>query len=84
MARKTTQITVTVYHVKRGRVSAMGNPGYVFVTDHGEYKTETDSGRAYALENDFSVGATLDAPVTLELTAGGRVRDWTIAPKTEG
>ena len=76
MATKNTFRKVTVYSVKRGRVSDMGNPSYVFRTDLGEFKTVTNSGRAYALENDFAVNATLDLPVTLELTSSGRVADW--------
>ena len=69
---------VLVYNVKRGRSSTMGNPSYVFNTDHGPFKTETDSGRAYALENDFTVGETLDVHVVLTITKSGRVRDWRI------
>jgi len=76
--KKTTDIQVTVYSVKRGRVSANGNPSYVFNTDHGPYRTETDSGAAYALENDFTVGETLDISATLTLTPAGRVIDWKV------
>lgn len=78
---KTLEIQVVVYHVKRGPVSSMGNPSYVFHTDHGQYKTQTNSGAAYALENDFSVNAPLDTPVTLTTTPAGRVVGWTL---TEG
>lgn len=76
MAVKTFKNTVTVYNVKRGPVSSMGNPSYVFNTDRGAFKTQTNSGRAYALENDFSVGAVIDREVTLITTAAGRVVDW--------
>lgn len=78
MATKTNDIEVTVYNVKRGPVSNMGNPSYVFNTDHGPYKTQTNSGAAYALENDFSVNTTLDIPVTLTITASGRVVSWKV------
>jgi len=78
MASKTTDIQVTVYSVKRGPVSKMGNPSYVFNTDHGPYRTQTDSGAAYALENDFSVNATLDIPATLTITTAGRVTGWKV------
>jgi hypothetical protein len=73
---KNTEILVTVYHVTRGPVSTMGNPSYIFHTDEGKFRTVTDSGAAYALENDFSVGATLDQEVTLIITTRGRVFDW--------
>jgi hypothetical protein len=56
----------------------MGNPSYIFNTDHGHYRTEADSGAAYGLENDFSVGTTLNVKVTLTLTSAGRVRDWKV------
>jgi hypothetical protein len=56
----------------------MGNPSYTFHTDHGQYKTQTDSGAAYALENDFPVNATLDIPVTLTITPSGRVITWSL------
>lgn len=84
MARKNTEISVTVYHVKRGPVSGMGNPSYVFHTDYGQYRTVTDSGASYALENDFPVGATLDRPVTLTITPGGRVVSWTVPNSEDG
>lgn len=71
-------LQVVVYTVKRGRVSAMGNPSYVFCTDHGPYRTETDSGAAYALENDFTVGETLDIPAMLTINPAGRVTDWKV------
>lgn len=73
---KNTEILVTVYHVKRGNVSSMGNPSYVFMTDHGPYKTVTNSGAAYGLENDFPINTTLDVLVTLEITRAGRVVSW--------
>jgi hypothetical protein len=76
MATKTLEIAVTVYKVTRGPVSSMGNPSYVFHTSHGQYKTQTNSGAAYALENDFTVGETLDKPVTLITTPAGRVQSW--------
>lgn len=76
MPTKANEISVIVYHVKRGPVSDMGNPSYVFHTDHGPYKTQTNSGAAYALENDFAVNATLDLPATLTITRAGRVISW--------
>lgn len=75
---KTNDIHVVVHKVRRGPVSAMGNPSYIFITDHGAYRTQTDSGAAYALENDFTVGVTLDLPAILTITASGRVTDWKI------
>lgn len=78
MARKQNDISVIVYKVTRGPVSSMGNPSYVFHTDYGQYKTQTNSGAAYALENDFPVNATIDRPVTLNITASGRVVSWTL------
>lgn len=71
-------IQVVVHNVQRGRVSAMGNPSYVFNTDHGPFRTQTDSGAAYALENDFTVGVTLDIPAMLTITPVGRVTDWKV------
>lgn len=76
MAAKTYKNTVTVYNVKRGNLSSMGNPSYVFNTDRGAFKTQTNNGRAYALENDFPVGAVIDREVTLITTPAGRVVDW--------
>jgi hypothetical protein len=70
------EFQVIVYSVKRGSVSAMGNPSYVFKTDKGEYRTQTDSGVAYSLENDFPINTTLDRPVTLVTTPAGRVISW--------
>lgn len=78
MTPKTSDIQVIVYNVKRGRVSEVGNPSYVFNTDHGPYRTQTNSGTAYALENDFTVGTTLDIRATLTITAAGRVIDWKV------
>ena len=75
---KTTDINVFVYNVKRGPVSAMGNPSYIFRTDHGPYRTQTDSGAVYGLENDFTVGVTLDIPATLTVTPAGRVIGWKV------
>jgi hypothetical protein len=72
----TNTIQVIVYNVKRGPVSDVGNPSYVFNTDHGPYRTQTNSGAAYALENDFAVNATLDVPATLTITTSGRVVSW--------
>jgi hypothetical protein len=74
--KPTNEISVIVYIVKRGPVSNVGNPSYVFNTDHGPYKTVTNSGAAYALENDFAVNATLDVPATLTITPAGRVVSW--------
>lgn len=73
---KNTEILVTVYHVTRGPVSGMGNPSYIFNTDHGRYQTVTNSGAAYGLENDFPVKETLDREVTLTITPAGRVVSW--------
>lgn len=73
-----TAVQVVVYSVKRGRVSPMGNPSYVFNTDHGPYRTQADSGAAYALENDFTVGVRLGIPATLTLNRAGRVTDWEV------
>lgn len=78
MASKTSDIQVVVYTVKRGPVSAMGNPSYIFNTDHGPYRTQTDSGAVYGLENDFTVGVMLDVNATLTITAAGRVIDWKV------
>lgn len=75
---KTSDIQVVVYNVRRGPVSPMGNPSYVFNTDHGPYRTQTDSGAAYGLENDFSVGTTLDVPATLTISRAGRVINWKV------
>lgn len=71
-------ILVVVYSVKRGRVSPMGNPSYVFNTDHGPYRTQTNSGAAYALENVFTVGVRLGIPATLTINRAGRVIDWKV------
>lgn len=76
MAAKTFKVTVTVYNVQRGNNTVYGNPTYVFNTDRGAYKTQSNGARAYALENDFQVGAVLDREVTLIVTAAGRVVDW--------
>lgn len=73
---KNTELVVTVYRVERGNNTMYGNPTYVFVTNHGEYKTQANGARAYALENDFRVGDVLDREVTLTLTPAGRVVDW--------
>lgn len=73
---KHADISVTVYRVTRGNVSSMGNPSYVFHTDYGKYKTQTNSGAAYELENDFPVNETIDREVTLIITPAGRVVDW--------
>lgn len=71
-------IHVLVHSVQRSLNSRMGNPSYIFNTDHGSFRTETDSGHAYALENDFTVGETLDIPAILTLTPQGRVMDWKV------
>lgn len=71
-------IEVIVHNVRRGPVSRMGNPSYVFNTDHGPYQTQTNSGAAYGLENDFAVGTPLDVKATLTITAAGRVTNWKV------
>lgn len=73
---KTTEITVTVYNVKRGPVSTMGNPSYIFNTNQGPYRTQSNNGAAYALENDFPINETLDREITLTITPAGRVITW--------
>ena len=75
---KTTEITVTVYNVKRGPVSTMGNPSYIFNTNHGHYLTTSINGAAYGLENDFQINTTLDREITLTITPAGRVTGWEI------
>lgn len=80
-----TEIQVTVYHVTRGPVSTYGNPSFNFHTDKGVFRTSANLGAAYALENDFKVGAySLDIPATLTVTRAGRVTAWSVTPKTEG
>lgn len=69
---------VLVYNVQRSMSSRMGNPSYIFNTDHGAFRTETDSGAAYGLENDFTVGETLNTTAILTLTPAGRVMDWKV------
>lgn len=68
--------TVTVFNVERANSSKYGNPAYVFNTDRGAFRTQTDTNSAYRLENDFQVGAVLDVEVTLICTPAGRVFDW--------
>jgi hypothetical protein len=85
---KTQHTVVTVYRVERGPVSTYGNPSFVFKTDSGDYRTQTDSGMAYGLENDWQVNTGryrefnktgsrdwIDGPATVELehTPAGRV-----------
>lgn len=73
---KSTTLAVCVYRVLRDGASAEGNPFYMFFTDHGNYRTEKNSGAAYGLENDFSIGDVLDVDVVLTLTGRGSVKDW--------
>lgn len=68
--------TVTVHSVRRGPHSKMGNPSFIFTTDSGQFRTQTNTGAAYAVENQFPTGQRLDRQVTFKLTASGRVFDW--------
>lgn len=56
MNRKVIERTVTVYRVTRGRQSNNGNPSFIFHTDEGEYRTQTDTSCAYTVESHFDVG----------------------------
>ena len=76
MASKRYTLQTTVYRVSRGPVSGMGNPSYIFHTSDGELRTTANLGKAYALENDFRLGETLDVEVELTVTITDRVTDW--------
>lgn len=82
---KSKEIRVTVQSVKRGKTSSMGNPSFVFSTDLGEFRTQTDAGASYAVENDFRVGQDIEVAATLHTTPAGRVYGWHLGhTKTEG
>ena len=67
---------VVVFNVERANRSVNGNPAFVFNTDRGAFRTQSDTNAAYRLENDFVIGAVLDVEVTLICTPAGRVFDW--------
>jgi hypothetical protein len=76
MATKTTDLTAIVYRVTRGLVSTMGNPSYIFHTNEGEYRTQSNNGAAYALENHIAINTPMETVMTLTLTPAGRVTNW--------
>lgn len=77
MARKDTEITVIMLApaIRLG-TSVNGNPSYRIVTltkgEFKEYRTMSDAGFAYGINNDWTGKSTRSA--TLTLTPAGRVR----------
>lgn len=73
---KSTVIHTCVYGVSREQSSREGNPRFSFKTDDGIFKTVPNSGAAYGLENDFTVGVLMDLMVELTLDGRGNVVSW--------
>lgn len=83
MASKNTTLHTTVRTVKRANSSVNGNPAYYLHTDDGTFRTMSDAGWAYGLENDFTVNGEHDIDVTLTLSPAGRVHGYTISRKAD-
>ena len=77
---KSIALTVTVYRVERIRNSVNGGPAYKFHTDHGQFRTQSDTMQAWAMGNTFAIDSSINngdgVKATLTMTPAGRVFDW--------
>lgn len=53
------EITVYVHDIKRLANSAVGNPRWELLTDHGNYKTKTDASVNYEISEGSVIGKSL-------------------------
>ena len=80
---KHTELTVTVYNVKRATSSNLGNPRFTFNTSEGRFRTAPNAGCVYAVSSDFKTDhAGLDMVVTLILDGYGNIVDWNTNAKS--
>lgn len=77
---KSQKLTVTVFRVERIRNSINGGPAYKFHTDHGQFRTQSDTMQAWAMGNTFEIGSSINSgdgvQAILTMTPAGRVFDW--------